>query len=106
MTSKFYSLPLRPDGAIHFEPRELFDSAIIGFEGMQVVYDENQLIEIVANDYEQTIRLLVKYKLLTDDEIKIKCDQLAVQWIFTMRYSSIYGSAYRRPIIRRADEQD
>ena len=105
MTSKFYSLPLRSDGVIHFEPRELFDSAIIGFEGMQIVYDENQLIEIVANDYERTIRLLVKYKLLTDDEIKIKCHQLAVQWIFTMRYSSIYGSTYRRPIIRRVDEQ-
>ena len=72
---------------------------------MQVVYNENQLMKIISDDYERTIRLLVKYKLLTDDEIKTKCDQLAIQWLVTMKYSSIYGSAYRRPIIRQVDEQ-
>ena len=105
MTSKFYSLPLRPAGAIYFEPRDLFDSAVIGLEGVQVVYDENRLLEILIDDYRRTVEQLSNYRFATDEVIRDKSEKLAIKWLITMRHSSIYGDINRRPIIRPIDEQ-
>ena len=104
MASKFYMFPRRPAGAVYFEPRELFDSAVVGLEGAQVVYDEKRLLEILISDYRRTVKQLSNYRFATDSAIQAKSEKLAATWLITMRHSSIYGDISRRPIIRAIDE--
>ena len=84
----------------YYQPRALFDVAIICIEDDRVVYDETKLLDVLIDDYKSTLVLLANYRTAPESVIHEKSRRLALQWIELFRDSMLYGDERHRPILR------
>jgi hypothetical protein len=86
----------------YYEPREVFDSAIICVnDENRVEYDFEKLRAILRAEYVKTISQLTKYRSASTAEIERRADRLACKWLIAMNDAAIYGSYDTRPKIIR-----
>lgn len=86
--------------SIYFQPRELFDAAIIRTnEDDRIEYDQEKLREILRDQYLETIESMSNYKTASEEDKVRRAERLACKWLITMRDAAIFGSLSKRPLI-------